>query len=796
MNTSTDATLQESRSAPSSGLPQGIQHVGTTIEDPTRAAIPSASAAIRWSDCIEPHLAWIAGLWLIGVLLLSLTPLGGVFVLWRLRHCGRSDVPTMVAQVAERLAKRMHLSKVLHVAQSSLVEVPTVIGYLRPLVLLPASAISGLSPKELELILAHEFAHIRRHDFVVNVAQTIIETLLFYHPLVWWVSHRVRIERENCCDDVAVAVCGNRAAYVRALLTLEQKRPAAAVAVAASGGSLLARIRRLTGTASPRSGARRANAWLAGVVLLVAIGVPIGVASFQQVLSGAEPSEAVATTGAVPGGTEGDPRVGKAHAWQSEDPYVPPDFEGFFPDNPDAGKRLDALWDDRRKDRRDDAEILTIVRNGLRRTTKHRTSILRWIGNKYIWNQKDQHPDAIEITYHATDGERFGTRHYAVYFGLSVVHKKTPAILRTLADLCMRVDDPNDLGRVAWGCSSQRAELLQYLKPYEESEDAAVREKADVVRRIIQGKLKAFDWAGSRAEARAREKYVGQLPKIREELKSGDSAARRELLRQIQGEAITLIMDDSFLDAFASCAQDEDAGVREQVATLVGGHWVWSAKQQSPKAIDLMLQLSRDPVREVRYDAVYFGLSTVRNKSEEVVARLLEMAYEDREWNLFGRITWGLGPDRAIAKRLLERDMDRLDEDPRTAVAAFQIYADITGSPAPRPERFKGLEEKHAGDYLMLIVFTTKDETANQSPKAFTEAFKKVLPEDAAGEILDSLLISDDQPALIGYLAVDTVEARNALKALLERSRLFQLADITWMTPATAQQMRERFRRA
>ena len=69
----------------------------------------------------------------------------------------------------------------------------------------PVSALAGLTPRQVEAILAHELAHIRRHDYVVNLLQTVVETLLFYHPAVWWLSHRIRVERENCCDDLAVS---------------------------------------------------------------------------------------------------------------------------------------------------------------------------------------------------------------------------------------------------------------------------------------------------------------------------------------------------------------------------------------------------------------------------------------------------------------------------------------------------------------------------------------------------------------------------------------------------------------
>ena len=121
--------------------------------------------------------------------------------------------------------RRLHIAPHRSAAASRpRVDVPTVIGWLKPVVLLPASALAGLSPNQVEAILAHELAHIRRHDYLVNLLQTLVETLLFYHPAVWWLSRRIRAERENCCDDLAVSLCGDPVAYAAALAELEDLR--------------------------------------------------------------------------------------------------------------------------------------------------------------------------------------------------------------------------------------------------------------------------------------------------------------------------------------------------------------------------------------------------------------------------------------------------------------------------------------------------------------------------------------------------------------------------------------------
>ena len=138
------------------------------------------------------------------------------------------------------------------------------------MILFPASAITGLSAEQLEAVLAHELAHVRRHDFLVNALQTIAETLLFYHPAIWWLSRHIRHEREHCCDDLAVSLC-SPVEYCRALLALEQLRaPQSAWALGATDGSLVSRVRRIAGTDAPASGSHWSAVLLAGASVIAA----------------------------------------------------------------------------------------------------------------------------------------------------------------------------------------------------------------------------------------------------------------------------------------------------------------------------------------------------------------------------------------------------------------------------------------------------------------------------------------------------------------------------------------------
>ncbi|MBA3403426.1 MAG: HEAT repeat domain-containing protein, partial [Gemmatimonadaceae bacterium] len=168
------------------------------------------------------------------------------------------------------IARRIGVRNQIRVLESIRVNVPLVVGALRPVIVVPASLVTGLTPLQLDMLLAHELAHVRRHDFVVNLVQTVVETLLFYHPGARWLSERIRDERESCCDDIAVAACGSDpASYTEALLVLEESRTAGfGFAAAATGGSLLRRARRLMGGTPPH--VELGPRWIAGVITISA----------------------------------------------------------------------------------------------------------------------------------------------------------------------------------------------------------------------------------------------------------------------------------------------------------------------------------------------------------------------------------------------------------------------------------------------------------------------------------------------------------------------------------------------
>jgi GWxTD domain-containing protein len=164
----------------------------------------------------------------------------------RVRGRGVCRAPDPWPQRLQHLSALLRVSRPVALLETCLADVPVVIGYLRPVILVPVGLLAGMPAAQVEAILLHELAHIRRRDYLVNLLQMVVEGFLFYHPAIWWISGVIRAERENCCDDLVVAASGDAQEYAAALAALEQTRWAAdQAALAATGGSLVKRIRRL-----------------------------------------------------------------------------------------------------------------------------------------------------------------------------------------------------------------------------------------------------------------------------------------------------------------------------------------------------------------------------------------------------------------------------------------------------------------------------------------------------------------------------------------------------------------------
>lgn len=274
------------RSQPEVVSPIAQSITGSQRQIGVPASDSSPSGAWSTSGRVERWLPALVLIWMAGVGILALRLAGGWLWIQQMKSHGAAPADAALQVLVRRLTRRLHISRGVTLLQSAGVSVPTVIGWLKPIILLPMSALAGLSALQVEAILAHELAHIRRHDYLVNLLQALLETLLFYHPAVWWLSRRIRVEREHCCDDLAVSLCGDAVVYARALADLEELSGARSqLVMAASGGRLVDRVRRLL--AAPATHAGRGPAWLAAASAIFLMLAIVGGAVGQQSVTSA-----------------------------------------------------------------------------------------------------------------------------------------------------------------------------------------------------------------------------------------------------------------------------------------------------------------------------------------------------------------------------------------------------------------------------------------------------------------------------------------------------------------------------
>ncbi|HWC97694.1 MAG TPA: GWxTD domain-containing protein [Candidatus Sulfopaludibacter sp.] len=223
---------------------------------------------------------WLVPVWMGGVSLFYCYSLVAWLAATRLKKRGAFAAPLEWQRRMKELAAELGLRRSIALLESCLTDVPVVIGYLRPVILLPIGMLAGLTAAQVEAILIHELAHVRRYDYLANVMQTMVEGMLFYHPAVWWVGSLMRREREHCCDDVVVAQQGDARGYAVTLARLELSRSAREPALAATGGNLMKRIHRLQqGLMQQQEGPRAAAPLISAGVLLAT--ATLGIAAWQ-----------------------------------------------------------------------------------------------------------------------------------------------------------------------------------------------------------------------------------------------------------------------------------------------------------------------------------------------------------------------------------------------------------------------------------------------------------------------------------------------------------------------------------
>ena len=203
----------------------------------------------RFTDYFNQHLPMIVTVWLCGLAFFMLRMMGGLAYIRQLRHQSVQPVQEEWEEMLRELAQKLKIQRPVAILESLRIQSPVVIGHFKPLILVPVGLLAGLSIDQVEAILAHELAHVYRRDYLLNLLQTLIEALFYFNPGVWWISSCIRIEREHCCDDIAVAVCQNNLEYAKALVSIKEMKqgftPQLAMAALSKKKLLLTRIQRI-----------------------------------------------------------------------------------------------------------------------------------------------------------------------------------------------------------------------------------------------------------------------------------------------------------------------------------------------------------------------------------------------------------------------------------------------------------------------------------------------------------------------------------------------------------------------
>lgn len=275
---SNTATSSEKINQPPDGAEE--QRLRGKVNDAAVAAeeelFPGANSGfektLNFTVQAERFFPWIIMFWTFGVLIFSIRLSAGFFYTRRFIKFAAAPSGSLVEKTLDELLRRLNIKKQVKVLESVLVKIPMTVGWLSPVILLPPSALLGLTPQQLQSILAHELVHIKRCDFLVNILQTIVETLLFYHPAARWVSGKIRKEREFVCDDLTLALCGDALVYARALTKVARfGGQSDDLAMAATRGDLSSRIYRLLGKTRPPAPANSSyfyGVFIAGFIFL------------------------------------------------------------------------------------------------------------------------------------------------------------------------------------------------------------------------------------------------------------------------------------------------------------------------------------------------------------------------------------------------------------------------------------------------------------------------------------------------------------------------------------------------
>lgn len=205
---------------------------------------------LKFRIFMQRHFNTMVNIWLAGVLLFLFRTAGSLWHIQKFRT--RHAVPAVEIwqEKVEKLKNKLNLNRTIVALESAIAKMPMTLGYLKPVIILPISMFTGMTHQEIEAVIAHELAHIKRHDYLLNIVQSAIETIFFFHPAVWFISKSIRTEREHSCDELAIEATNDKLNYLKALAVSEKLAQnhygQHAMAFSGTKGGLLSRVKRIT----------------------------------------------------------------------------------------------------------------------------------------------------------------------------------------------------------------------------------------------------------------------------------------------------------------------------------------------------------------------------------------------------------------------------------------------------------------------------------------------------------------------------------------------------------------------
>jgi len=612
-------------------------------------------------------------------------------------------------------------------------------------------------------ILRHELAHYRNGDLYVSTLARLLVLVHWFNPMAWLAVRKLEEATEWICD--AAAFGDNEQGelhFAESMLAIHQATPMFLYNRPSFGnGNILRRVRFLQNHLERKKEPIMKHIFLTALLVTLLAGalfhlqfVPVQAEEPATLQSENQQTQSPNTSAESSSETPNFIWDGKSH-------FGKPDFEKFFPDDPEGGLKWDALLSDRELEMKPDEEIFNAFRNGLRRKNVY-MSMIRWLGNRYIWNVEKQDRRAIEILYHASASDDFESYHNAIYFGLSVTRDKSPEIIDAMLAVAMKTDDFNNvIGRISWGCSpAEKLVFLEKLEAFRKSDNEKIRDKAESIREFFLDEQAWRQKAVELAKKNALKKYGPLKEEFRENLLNGDSQKRLEILKEIQ-QGGWHILDETFREAFLAAADDPQWQVRSQITRSFGAYHM-STDPSHAWISEIAEKLFKDEYPEVKYNALYYGLSSFPKKTDGQIHDILESILFHRERNFYHRAVWCLQREPR-AKRILDEWINNWENDFDRALRAYEIYQDVTDQAPPFQEKFAD-QKSDAFEAIYLPIALSNiaaDASAEEKNKQISDLIGNeedreiyVFPErnNAASAIVLCKTVSDRDAILSRYL--------------------------------------------